>query len=104
MRLNYYTETGSFGGYRTKRSVASEEAWKFANRYCGNMWIKCGIAAILPSLVAAFLFTRIMSESHAFAAVWVMEAIEAGLVSITVYFVEKAIAERFGNESKDERG
>ena len=107
LRLNYFTEVGSFGGYRTRRSTANEETWKFANRYCGNLWIKCGIAALLPSLAAAFLFTRIMSVSDAIMAVCIMEVIEAALILITVYFVEKALDKRFGGiygDKKDKRG
>ena len=29
-------------GYRTKRSMASPEAWKFAHETCGRLWLRWG--------------------------------------------------------------
>ena len=33
-----------FYGYRTARSMSSQEAWDFAHRVCGRLWLGCGIA------------------------------------------------------------
>ena len=45
-----------FYGYRTARSMSSQEAWDFAHRACGRLWLGCGIAAGLICLgVAAAL-------------------------------------------------
>lgn len=101
VRLNYYTERSSKFGYRTERSTASEEAWKYANRYCGALWIKLGLMAILPSLGAAYLMTRVLSERQAIAAVLIMQAAEAATIyAIAHRRVEKALAERFDAEEK----
>lgn len=44
-------------GYRTKRSMASQEAWDFAHHTCGKLWKKLGrwmlplsFLAMLPAL------------------------------------------------------
>lgn len=39
-------------GYRSRRSMASEEAWRFANEDCGRRWWSWGCILIIPSLVA----------------------------------------------------
>ena len=33
-------------GYRTRRSMASREAWLFAQEYCGRLWRKLGAWAL----------------------------------------------------------
>jgi uncharacterized membrane protein len=29
-------------GYRTWRSMSSKQAWDYAHRHCGRIWVKCG--------------------------------------------------------------
>ena len=41
-------------GYRTRRSMASEDAWRFANTYAGKYWFICGLIN-LPLAIAACL-------------------------------------------------
>lgn len=42
-------------GYRTSRSMKSQETWDFAHRYCGKVWWIMGLV-MLPVTVAAMLF------------------------------------------------
>ena len=42
-------------GYRTKRSKASQEAWDFANKYCGKNTLISGIIMLVAS-TAVFCF------------------------------------------------
>ena len=48
---------GGSTGYRTRRSLASPEAWAFAHVYFGRLWAILG-AAMLPLSVAAMLPCR----------------------------------------------
>ena len=48
---------GGSTGYRTRRSLASPEAWAFAHVYFGRLWTVLG-AAVLPLSVAAMLPCR----------------------------------------------
>ena len=46
-------------GYRTRRSKASQEAWDFANRYCGKNTLIFGIICLIVSVIAGYvLFFR----------------------------------------------
>ena len=42
-------------GYRTTRSMKSQEAWDFAQTYCGRLWVRLGLAllplSVIPLLV-----------------------------------------------------
>lgn len=39
-------------GYRTRRSVASQEAWQFANEDCGRRFWRWGWILLVPSVLA----------------------------------------------------
>ena len=38
-------------GYRTKRSMQSQEMWMYANQYCGALWMKWSLPVIVISLL-----------------------------------------------------
>ena len=42
-------------GYRTARSMASQEAWDFAHRTCGRLWVRMGAALLALAVLAAVL-------------------------------------------------
>jgi len=58
-------------GYRTPRSRKSQEAWEFAQRYCGRIWVKSG-AAMLSATGIVLFFIRSMEEEAFSAAVSVV--------------------------------
>ncbi len=41
-------------GYRTRRSRASQEAWDFANRYCGKNTLIFGAVSLILSMIAGY--------------------------------------------------
>lgn len=48
-------EINSFYGYRTTRSMASQEAWDFAHHYSGKVFFTCGAVLLLLSPLAVIL-------------------------------------------------
>lgn len=38
-------------GYRTKRSMQNMDTWKFAHKYCGQLWWKLGWVMLVLSVV-----------------------------------------------------
>ena len=38
-------------GYRSRRSMQSQETWNFAHQYCGKLWLGCGIGTFMLTLV-----------------------------------------------------
>ena len=41
----------AFFGYRTNRSMNSKEAWDFAHKYFGKIWLIAGIITLIFSLI-----------------------------------------------------
>ena len=60
-------------GYRTRRSMASREAWLFAQEYCGRLWRKLGAWALGISAGICLIFSRCGER----ALTWGMLALEA---------------------------
>ena len=46
LKKYYPKKINSAVGYRTKRAMKNEDTWKFANEYCGKLWIKIGLIMI----------------------------------------------------------
>lgn len=42
-------------GYRSRRSMKSPEAWKFAHFLCGKIWLYAGIVMLLLTILAMLL-------------------------------------------------
>ena len=42
-------------GYRTTMSMKNKDTWEFAHKYCGKLWLKCGLA-LLPLSVIPLIF------------------------------------------------
>ena len=42
-------------GYRTKRSMKTQETWEFAHRHFGNLWFKLGLV-LIPLSVLPLIF------------------------------------------------
>ena len=38
-------------GYRSRRSMKSQEAWEFAHRYSGRLWSSCGAVLLFMTIV-----------------------------------------------------
>ena len=51
-------QINSFYGYRTARSMQSQEAWDFAHAYHAKTWMFWGISLLIFSLAAMILIYR----------------------------------------------
>ena len=43
-------------GYRTTMSMKNKDTWEFAHKYCGKLWLKCGLV-LLPLSIVPLIFT-----------------------------------------------
>ncbi len=46
-------------GYRTHRSMKSDETWRFAHRHCGKTWMVLGLVLLVVSAVAGVFMFRV---------------------------------------------
>ena len=51
-------EINSVVGYRTKMSKKNKDTWEFAHNYCGRLWLKLGIALVIPSVIVQIPFVH----------------------------------------------
>ena len=79
-------------GYRTRRSMQSEQAWAFAQRTAGRLWIIAGAAMLGVSAVLCVLLYQWM-ETAVLYFVLAQAALTLGSVPLT----ERALKRKFGS-------
>ncbi len=78
-------------GYRTRRSMASQEAWDYANKRAGKIWlVTCGI------LAALFLISRLITPLDKGTLTYLHFFIGLTLLFLPVFIVEKELKSKFG--------
>ncbi len=87
-------DINAFFGYRTPRSMASCEAWAFAHRMCGKIWLIIGLV-ILPLTVGGMCL--LLGEPQDAVGLWGGLICVAQLVPLmaTVIPVEIALHRNF---------
>jgi len=80
-------------GYRTFKAMKNEKVWKFANQYCGKLWIKIGLIMVLiTSLLFVFFWLKIVSLKENILLIIVLGEVSVMLLSILL--VENKIKDR----------
>ncbi|MBO3698437.1 SdpI family protein [Roseivirga sp. E12] len=80
-------------GYRTKRSMKSQEAWDFSNEYAGNLMMWTSIVTITLQIFAYFVLDAMISIYVVLGAVTLSMFVVMGLT-------EYQLAQRFDREGK----
>lgn len=93
-------EINSIIGYRTKRSMSSPEAWRFANRLCGDMWIKGGFASLIPSLALTIIICMLFNNRIGVVASCIIELVQVALIFLPVHYVEQQLQKKFEDNDK----
>lgn len=82
-------------GYRTKRSMSSQEAWDFAQAYSGKwMWIVGAVMFVVTAGV--WLFFMNSDKNTLDIASLVIVGVQTVLLILTIVPVEIALKKRFG--------
>lgn len=81
-------------GYRTTRSMKSQETWAFAHGYCGMLWFVLGLI-LLPLSVIPMVF--VLGEPVNTTAIWgtVVCTVQLVILVATVLPVERALKRYF---------
>ena len=86
-------------GYRTSMSMKNNDTWKFANRYCGKLWIRCGL--ILLPITPMLLVIKEGNNTVGIMATIICLIQLIPLIG-TIYPVEKALKNNF-NENGNKK-
>ena len=100
MKKHTPEEINSIIGYRTKRSMSSPEAWRFANRLCGDMWIKGGFALLIPSLALTIIICMLFNNRIGVVASCIIELVQVALIFLPVHYVEQQLKKKFEDNEK----
>ena len=84
-------------GFKTKRAMSSQDAWYFANQKCGGLWIAGGLAGLILTIAAIFIFRNEKTEGIVQAAVLVLLT-AATFVSAIV--TEKLLKRKYDNSNR----
>lgn len=86
-------------GYRTKRSMKTQETWDFAHHYLGNLWFKIGLVLIpLSALPLIFVYGKDVDLIGTVGAVVTLFEIVPMIVPI--FPTERALKENFDEYGK----
>jgi uncharacterized membrane protein len=81
-------------GYRTKRSMSSQEHWDFAHLYSGKLMLILGVVLFFLALLS--LFVKIQLEEP-FLGLLAVGIFVIGM-AIVIYKTEKALKKTFDNK------
>ncbi|MBR6338180.1 MAG: SdpI family protein [Ruminococcus sp.] len=73
-------------GYRTKRAMASREAWEYANKACGKAWAVMGAAGLVLMLASLLIAAPRVGEQ---TAALIMGALLAAVIIAAIAAVVK---------------
>lgn len=74
-------------GYRTSKSMASQEAWDMSQTMLGNMWTKLGVITILFCILVVLLMPLSSTVSLGLMVFSVI------MLTIPIIFIEKKLKE-----------
>ncbi len=87
-------------GYRTKRSMHSEQTWKFAHDFCGRLWWKVGW--ILGAVTVLFLIALTGCDGHTVSALGIgTMLVQTAVMLLTILPVERALKRTFGDPAPE---
>lgn len=81
-------------GYRTARSMKSQQTWDFAHRYCGRLWFRLGLV-LLPVSICATLLS--LGKEIDTIGIWcaVVEGVQLVVLIGSIFPVEQALKHNF---------
>ena len=87
-------EINGFYGYRTAKSMKSQEAWDFAQMYFGKVWLRTGLIMLIPSVLAML---PCMGESDGKVGLWslILCTVECVIMVLSILPIERALKRRF---------
>ena len=81
-------------GYRSRRSMKSPEAWKFAHFLCAKIWLFTSIVLFVLS-VAAMLFVLGKDENTVGLVFQIVMYVQLAILILTILPVELALKKEF---------
>lgn len=97
-------ERNGWYGYRTNRSMRSQAAWDFAQRYMGEIWYKVGWALALFAVLGQLL--TLLAPTMGAMCMWSMAptTVEIIVMLAAIIPVERALKQNFDENGVRRQG
>ena len=82
-------------GYRSARSIASREAWEYANRAAGRILLWEGVSGLILSLLFGILAFRLCPLETQGTVSTVLTLVQALSITIAIPVVESGLKKNF---------
>ena len=86
-------------GYRTRRSVRSQETWDFAHYFFGKLWLVCGLVSIPVFLIPICLVLGKSEQVISMTGLIVL-GLQTLLMLVTIILTERALKKNFDEFGK----
>jgi uncharacterized membrane protein len=86
-------------GYRTTRSMNSQEAWDFAHRYFARICLFCGMVVAFASAAFLLIVFNLDSETLSWAVLWAT-GVQVVTLFLPIIPTEIELKKRFGDPLK----
>lgn len=83
-------DINDYYGYRTKRSMLSQDTWNFAHQYFGKLWIWYGVTLIVGSTIAMFIFRSVYEA----ASIYII-GVQIIILCLPIIPTEQQLKKRF---------
>ena len=87
----------AFVGYRTERSQKSKQAWDFAQKYFGILFLKTGVAVLAMTLVASLAVIRLDIKVWSIECV-ILIVLQTISVFVPIILTEKKLKSKFDGD------
>lgn len=84
-------------GYRTERSRKSKQAWDFAQKYFGTLFLKTGVAVFALTLVASLAVLKSSEKVWSIECI-ILIALQTISVFVPIVMTEKKLKNKFDGE------
>ena len=81
-------------GYRSRRSMTNETTWKFANHYCGRLWLIFGLIIWVIAIAVVVMFKN-SPEDTLDTIRLVILPVQAALLCLSIIPVELKLKKEF---------
>ena len=82
-------------GYRTQRSMSSDNAWYAANKKCGDQWLIIGIAGFVLTIVSVLLIQPKISSSAGSIIQFILLLLQISAVIFSFVSTEAELKKKF---------
>lgn len=84
-------------GYRTRRAMSSQEAWDFAHRTCGRIWLRWGAVLAVATVLVVLLLGR---GEESLLSGWGGTAVllQCGVMIVSTVPVDQALKRNFDQD------